>query len=187
MTKLLTPDYFTQNTCLFKDNFLHEIPIDIQKAIMCDVKLLDEKELKRKAELEKLIADYNHLIGSDPEDIVARAISNILWQLKFRIDDDYDDDKYHDLLHMLIDEECQVEDWADPKNGDMELVVNWASVMYLLKRLTKEYNLNILDYTSEELYAKCYYMHLYYVLEDFSCDDIKIIKKFNINVLIDDE
>jgi len=163
------------------------MPHDVQQAIMDEVEILNEKELKRKAELEKLIADYNHLIGSDPEDIVSRAVSNILRELKFRINDDYDDDKYHDLLHMLIDEECIVEDSDDTKIGDMECVVNWAGVMYLLKRLTKEYDLNILDYTNDELYAKCYYMHLYYVLEDFSCDDIKIIKKYDINVLINDD
>ncbi len=51
MTKMLTPDYFTQNTCLFKDNFLHEIPIDIQKTIMGEVEELDKQEA---AIMEKL-------------------------------------------------------------------------------------------------------------------------------------
>tara|TARA_B100000497_G_scaffold102683_1_gene117278 strand:+ start:51 stop:611 length:561 start_codon:yes stop_codon:yes gene_type:complete len=186
MTKLLTPDYFTQNTCLFKDNFLHEIPVDVQQAIMGEVDKLNEEELKRKEKLEKLLADYTHLIGSDPEDITSRAVSNILWELKVRINDDDDDDKYQDLLHTLIDEQCQFEDWLDDKIGDMESVVDWAGVMHLLKKLTKEYGLNILDHTTDELYAKCYYMHLYYVLEDFDCNDIKIIQKYNINVLIND-
>ena len=187
MAKLLTPDYFTKNTCLFKDNFLHEMPHDVQQAIMGKVDELDKQELERKEKLEELLADYTYLIGSNPEDITSRAVSNILWELKVRINDDDDDDKYQELLHTLIDEQCQFEDWLDDKIADMECVVNWAGVMHLLKKLTKEFGLNITDYTNNELYAKCYYMHLDYVLEDFKCNDIKIIQKYNINVLINDE
>jgi len=187
MTKLLTPDYFTKNTCLFKDNFLHEMPFDVQIAIMDEVDILDEKELKRKEKLEELLADYTHLIGSNPEDITSQAVSNILSELKVRINDDDDDDKYQELLHTLIDEQCQFEDSLDDKIDDMECVVNWAGVMHLLKSIVEEYGVNIKDYTSHELYAKCYYKHLHDLISDFSCDDIKIIQKYNINVLINDD
>ena len=189
MAKLLTPDYFTKNTCLFKDNFLHEMPHDVQIAIMGEVKLLDEKELERKQDLEETIAVYVTSSGGEAEDIVARAISNILWELKLRISDDDDDDKYQDLLHTLIDEECNNEGFGEMgKTEQMEIVVNWVGVMDLLKSIVEEYGVNITDYTSNELYAKCYYQYFYNILKkDFSCEDIKLIQKYNINVLINDE
>lgn len=182
--KLLTPDYFTKNTCLFKDNFLHEMPYDIQIAIMGKVDELNKQELERKQELEEQIGgDIETGIG-EAYDIIARAISNILWELKVRIGDDDDDDKYTELLHTIIDEECKVEDWSDPKIDDIQCVVNWAGVMYYLQQITSEYGVNINDYTSDELYAKCYYRFLYNrITEDYSCEDIKLIQKFNINVL----
>ena len=182
--KLLTPDYFTKNTCLFKDNFLHEMPYDIQIAIMGKVDELNKQELERKEELEEYIGgDIETGIG-EAEDIVARSISNILWELKVRIGDDDDDDKYTELLHTIIDEECKVEDWSDPKIDDIQCVVNWAGVMYYLQQITSEYGVNINDYTSDELYAKCYSRFLYLrITDDYSCNDIKIIQKFNIDVL----
>jgi hypothetical protein len=186
--KLLTPDYFIKNTCLFKDNFLHEMPFDVQIAIMGKVGELDKQELERKQDLEEQInSDIETGIG-EAEDIVARAISNILWELKVRIGDDDDDDKYIELLNDIIDQECEVEDWSDPKIDNIQCVVNWAGVMYYLQELTREYGVNINDYTSEELYAKCYHCFLYNrITEDYSCEDIKLIQKFNINVLINDE
>ena len=187
MTKLLTPDYFTKNTCLFKDNFLHEMPHDVQIAIMDEVDELDKQELERKAELEELVADLISLSGDEPKDIVAHAMSNILWELKYRINEDDDDNRYQDLLHMLIDEECDKDFEQMGKTEKMEIVVNWYGVMDLLKELRNGYDLDIKDYTSDELYAKCYYMCLYNLISDFSCDDIKIIQKYNINVLINDE
>ena len=188
MTKLLTPDYFTQNTCLFKDNFLHEMPFDVQINIMGEVDELDKQELERKHELEEQIRTYLNRDG-EAQDIIARSISNILWELKLRISDDDDDDKYNDILHTIIDEECNNEGFGQMgKTEEMELVVNWAGVMDLLKELRSEYGLDIKDYTSDELYAKCYYQFLYnHFDEHYDLNDIKIIKKFNINVLIDDE
>ena len=188
MTKLLTPNYFIKNTCLFKDNFLHEMPFDIQVAIMGEVKKMNKKELERKSELEEQIKTDIELGNGEAVDITAHAFSNILWELKYRINDDDDDDKYYDLLHTLVDQECIVEDWTDPKIDDIECVVKWAGVMDLLKQLTSEYGLDINDYTDNELYAKCYYRFLYNrIIEDYSCEDIKLIQKYNINVLINDE
>lgn len=184
MTKLLTPDYFAKNTCLFKNNFLHEIPIDIQVAIMGEVEKMNKKELDRKKELEEQINGDIDIGNGEAEDIVARAISNILWELKWRIGDDDDEDKYNDVLHIMIDEECETEDWSDPKLNDIQCVVNWAGVIHYLKELRREYDLDITDYTSDELYAKCYYRFLYNrITEDYTCEDIKLIQKYNINVL----
>ena len=188
MTKLLTPDYFTKNTCLFKDNFLHEMPHDIQIAIMDKVKILDEKELERKAELEKRIPVLVELCGREPDDIVSNAMSNIFWELKYRINDDDDDDKYKDLLHMLIEEECDKEFGQMGKTEKMEIVVNSVGVIGLLKLLRNEYGIDIKDYNCEELYTKCYHQYLYQLFRyDLTCDDIKIIQKYNINVLPNDE
>jgi len=163
------------------------MPFDVQIAIMDEVDELDKQELERKAELEELVADLISLSGDEPKDIVAHAMSNILWELKYRINEDDDDNRYQDLLHMLIDEECDKDFEQMGKTEKMEIVVNWYGVMDLLKELRDEYDLDIKDYTSEELYAKCYYMCLYNLISDFSCDDIKIIQKYNINVLINDE
>ena len=188
MTKLLTPDYFTKNTCLFKDNFLHEMPFDVQIAIMDEVDILDEKELKRKAELEELVADLISLSGDEPDDIVSNAMSNILWELKYRINEDDDDDKYQDLLHTLIDEECDEDFEQMGKTEKMEIVVNSVGVIGLLKLLRNEYGIDIKDYNCEELYTKCFHQYLYQLFRyDLTCDDIKIIQKYNINVLINDE
>lgn len=173
-------------TTLFTENYLHEIPTEIQFQIMKEVALKrkQELELKRKEELEEMLFDYTHLEDSQPEDIVALAVSSILSELKVRIKDDDNDDTYNELIHTLIDEQCQIEDWSDPKIDDIQCVVNWAGVMYLLKELKQESDIDILNHTSEELYAACYYKHLYNLLNDFDCNDIKIIQKFDINVKI---
>ena len=60
MTLLLTPDYFTKNTALFKDNFLHEIPIDIQKAIMGEVDELDKKAAAIMKKLDVVYWGWQH-------------------------------------------------------------------------------------------------------------------------------
>ncbi len=182
MTLLLTPDYFAKNTCLFKDNFLHEIPIDIQKVIMGEVDELDKQELERKEDLEEQI--NIDIIGEcEAENILARSISNILWELKWRIGDDDDEDKYDNILSAMIDEECVTEGRS---SEPMEIAVNWIGAFDLLKQLKSEYGIDIDDYSITELYAKCYYHYLYlHFTSYYNCDDIKIIQKFNLEVLID--
>jgi hypothetical protein len=187
MTLLLTPDYFAKNTCLFKDNFLHEIPIDIQKVIMERVEKDEEKELERKEKIEIEIARDIEIDTTDEVlNIVARSISNILWELKWRIGDDDDYDKFLDILHPLIDEQCEIEGWADPRLEEIEKLVNHEGVMCLLKELTEEYGLDITEHSSPELYQKCYYRYLYKrITKYYDVDDIKIIQKYNLEVLID--
>ena len=186
MTLLLTPDYFAKNTCLFKDNFLHEIPIDIQKVIMERVDKELEKELERKVIIEIEIARDIEIDDNEVLNIVARAISNILWELKWRIGDDDDYDKFLDILHPLIDEQCEIEGMMDPKLEEIEKVVNRKGVMNLLKVSVEEYGLDITEHTSAELYQKCYYRYLYNrITQYYDVDDIKIIQKYNIEVLID--
>ena len=188
MTLLLTPDYFAKNTCLFKDNFLHEIPIDIQKVIMERVDKELEKELERKERIKIEIARDIDIDDNEVLNVVSRSISNILWELKWRIGEDDDDDKYSDILRPLIDEQCEIEGMMDPRLEEIEEVVNRKGVMNLLKVLVEEYDLDITEHTSAELYQKCYYRYLYRrITEYYDVDDIKIIQKYNLEVLIDYE
>lgn len=60
MTKLLTPDYFINNTCLFKDNYLHEMPTDVQHAIMGAVAVLDEQEKMINNKLNIIYMGWQH-------------------------------------------------------------------------------------------------------------------------------
>ena len=186
MTKLLTPDYFTQNTCLFKDNFLHEIPVDIQVAIMERVEKDERKELERKEILEiEISRDININDPDDVFNIVSRSLSNILWELKFRIGEDDDYDKFLDILYPLIDEECEIENWADPKLEDIQKLVNEVGVMHLLQELVSEWGLDINEHSSDQLYQKCYYRYLYNRITDYYDDnDIRIIQKYNLSVLV---
>ena len=185
MTLLLTPDYFAKNTCLFKDNFLHEIPIDIQKVIMGEVDELDKQELERKEDLEEQI-NIDLRLGDEAKDIHAHSISNILWELKWRIGDD-DEDKYNDILRAIIDEECNNEGFGRMGRAEqLVIAVDWVGVIDLLKQLKREYDIDIDDYSNTELYTKCYYQYLYvHFTSYYNCDDIKIIQKFNLEVLID--
>ena len=189
MTLLLTPDYFAKNTCLFKDNFLHEMPIDIQKTIMERVDKELEKELDRKKKIEIEIArDIEIDDGNQVNNIIARDISNILWDLKWRIGEDDDHNKFLEILHPLIDEKCQIEDWTDPRMDQIQEIVNYSGVMFLMQELVEEYGVDITEHTSDELYQKCYYRYLYNRITDYyDEDDIKIIQKYNISVEPDDD
>lgn len=60
MTKLLTPDYFINNTCLFNDNYLHEMPADVQHAIMGAVAVLDEQEKMINNKLNIIYMGWQH-------------------------------------------------------------------------------------------------------------------------------
>jgi len=147
-----------------------------------------EKELERKAIIEIHVARDIELEYDDtPTNIVAYSISNILGELKNRIGEDDDDDKFLDILHPLIDEQCEIEGILDDRLVEIEQLVNYKGVMNLLKVLVDEYGLDITEHTSSELYQKCYYRYLYRrITEYYDVDDIKIIQKYNIPVLIDD-
>lgn len=60
MTKLLTPDYFINNTCLFKDNYIHEMPTDVQHAIMGAVDELDKQEKMINNKLNIIYMGWQH-------------------------------------------------------------------------------------------------------------------------------
>jgi hypothetical protein len=182
MTKLLTPAYFAKNTCLFKDNFIEEIPADIQLCIMKKVEELDKQEWERKREIEEIIADDLGITGDDVEyDKRCNAFSDILWSLKYTIDDDDDDEIYISKLKKLIDENI-----AYQNQLDIERIIEYIGVMNLIKEVAKS-GIDITKYSTEELYIKCYYV---YMLNHFkiyyTCDDIKIIQKFNLNVLVNE-
>ena len=179
-TKLLTLDYFTKNTCLFKQNFIQEIPIDIQLNIMKEVDELDKKELERKEELEELIADDLDMIGdSGAYDKKINAFSDILWGLKITIDDDDDDNKYISNLKRFIDENIK-----NQNQLDIERIVDYIGVMNLIKEVAS-CNIDITKYSTEELYIKCYYVYMFnHFRNNYTCEDMKIIQKFNLNVLV---
>ena len=180
MTKLLTPDYFAKNTCLFKDNFIQEIPIDIQFCIMKKVEEMDEKEIERKQELEEIIIDDLDIVGDGGErDKICNAYSDILWGLKYAIDDDDDDAKYISNLLRLIDENIKSQNQLD-----IERIIEYIGVMSLIKEVAKS-GIDISKYSTEELYIKCYYVYMFnHFRINYKCEDIKIIQKFNLNVLV---
>ena len=179
-TKLLTPDYFINNTCLFKQNFIEEIPTDIQVYIMKEVDKLNERELERKQDIEGIIADDLDMVGDGgARDIICNAFSDILWGLKYAINEDDDDDKYISNLKILIDGNITKQNQLD-----IERVVEYIGVMSLIKDVALTGN-DITKYSTEELYIKCYYVYmLNHFKYNYTCDDIKIIQKFNLDVLV---
>ena len=179
MTKLITPDYFTQNTCLFKDNFLHEMPFDVQISIMGEVEELDKKELERKDEIFDLLIEDLQIVGDDEaRDSLSNAYSDILWDLKIAIHDDDDDNDYIQKLKRSVDAHIN-----NQNQLVLEKIVEYIGVMSLIKDVAEK--VDITKYTTEELYIKCYYQLLYnHIKIDYTCDDIKIIKKYNLSVLV---
>lgn len=180
MTKLLTPDYFIKNTCLFKDNFIQEIPVDIQLNIMKEVDELNKKEIERKDELIGIITDDLDMIGDGGAyDKKINAFSDILWGLKYTINDDDDDVNYISNLKKFIDENIKSQNQLD-----IERIVDYIGVMSLIKEVALS-NIDIKKYSTEELYIKCYYIYMYnHFRNNYTCEDMKIIQKFNLNVLV---
>jgi len=120
MTKLLTPDYFTKNTSLFKDNFLHEIPIDIQKAIMGEVKELDKKAAAIMKKLDVVYSGWQR--GNKLYSLLSEELFDYeetypgdnnthlsLWAFTYNILDrtpDYEDDDTYNSYKKYITEEA---------------------------------------------------------------------------------
>ena len=91
----------------------------------------ERKELERKRRLEIEIS--RDIAIGDPDDvfnIVGRSLSNILWELKWRIGEHDDYDKFLEILYPLIGEECEVENLFDPRLEDIEKLVNKVGVMF---------------------------------------------------------
>jgi len=180
MTKLLTPDYFINNTCLFKENFIEEIPTDIQVYIMKEVDILNLNEIERKEDLKEIISDDLDMTGDGgARDKICNAFSDILWGLKYAVNDDDDDAKYISNLKRLIDENIR-----NQNQLDIERIIEYLGVMNLIKDVALT-GIDITKYTIEELYIKCYYIYMInHFRNSYTCEDIKIIQKFNLNVLV---
>ena len=178
MTKLLTPDYFTENTCLFKDNFLHEMPHDIQIAIMDKVKLMDEKEVSIMKKLD--IIYWGHQSGNALYSLLAdrlfyyKSYDDLsLWGFTYNILDTtigYMPDNMYDVYKKYITDE-----------------VGLFDALSIYKKYNKhDFTINDDDKNDEDFSPDYIYEELMYPLvadklnELFSDDEWDMISKFEL-------
>ena len=178
MNKLLTPDYFTQNTCLFKNNYLHETPTDVQQLIMSSVKNDEckvKKSIEDKEELLQPIDDEPHHVALCKEHTI--WIISDLANMDISNEDDYDD-----KLKYAIKEWSSLPDYDDDDKACKE-IIDAVHSYGAFKALTEvDSYINNVHSTEKELYFISYK----YILEKFfpfSYEEYLYIKKNDIEIL----
>ena len=156
--------------CFF-ENFLHEIPTDIQ------LKIMDITAEQEKIEQEKIEILDEKIQNEESEDVIF-----ILRMMK----DDYDiEDKFefYDDLHELVNSCCE-EEHDNDNYETLKKEVDKFGIFKAMKLGIERYGEEVYDIenTSEiGLYRQCYF-HILYHCFTFTYEDIKLIKEYDIDV-----
>jgi hypothetical protein len=155
-------------TC-FVENFLHEIPTDIQ------LKIMDITAEEKKIEQEKIEILYEKIQNEESEDVIY-----ILRRMK----DDYDikdEDEFYDDLHEIVNICCE-EEHEEDNYETLKKAVDKFGIFKAMKLGIERYGEEVYDIenTSEiGLYRQCYF-HILYDCFTFTYEDIKLIKEYDI-------
>jgi len=166
----------------FIDNYLEELPIDVQIKIM-DIVVIERKkeELKIVYEIKKKINNMGFYIENDEEDIcfaiLSEDILTILNNLK-KMDLKFNYEFYYEKLRLIS--ECSNDD--NSMKAIIKVVDNYDAFKAIKLSIKKEgYNaFNNAEFAT--LYKKCYF-HILYNTFDFTYEDIKLIKDYDIIII----
>ena len=167
----------------FVDNYFHEIPSDIQIHIMDTANKLKEEELKKVEALKLKIEEgscydeknlYQKKCGGD--------VRYILWDLEDM--DLEDEDEFYDEKHRIVDI-CSAggDDFEEDNYDKIKKAVDYFGVFKAIKLGINEFGFDSFDIENEDeemLYRKCYF-HMLYDAFDYTYEDIKLIKEYNIS------
>jgi len=160
----------------FADNYLHEIPTDIQ------LKIMNITAEQKKIELEK-VEILTEKIQSEGEEVLG---DDVIFILRCMVDD-YDiedEDEFYDDLHELINICCE-EEYNNDNYETLKKVVDKFGIFKAMKLGIDEYGSDVYDIknTSEiDLYKQCKF-HIVRYCFTFTYEDIKLIKEYNISTL----
>jgi hypothetical protein len=165
----------------FIDNYLEELPIDVQIKIMDIVVIERKNELKIVYEINKKINNMGFYIENDEEDIcfaiLSEDILTILNNLK-DMDLKFDHEFYCEKLRLIS--ECSND------NNSMKAIIkavnNYGIFKAIKLGIEKEGNDTFNNTEITTLYKKCYF-HILYNTFDFTYEDIKLIKDYDILII----
>ena len=165
----------------FANNYLEEIPTDIQLKIMDVVNKIKKEELEKVEKLNEKVQFYTEY---DEKDLYfARISCNIIYILdNFKDMDLEDEDEFYDEKFRLIDECCD-DDFDEDNYDKIKKAVDYFGVFKAMKLGINEIGCDAFDVENTDevmLYKKCYY-HMLYDAFDFTYEEIKLIKDYDIS------
>jgi len=174
------PDHDALMTTLFAENYLHEIPTDIQFQIMKTVEdsikqdKIDDLKIRFDKYLEGPTAD-------DDELFEATVGEDITYMLRCAYKKEFtDEDEYSDWIFETINSICE-DDFAEDNLERMKKLVNHYGAIKAMKLMKEHFGDTVdLDDDEDKIYRQCYFMIVYDTYENISYEDILLMKELNI-------
>jgi len=159
-------------TC-FNENYIHEIPTDIQLKIMNIVK--EEEELEREEELEWVVEVYDKIQNAEEDVIYILRCMTDGYNIESK-------EEFDDTLVKLVRNCCEEEHDVDNFRTLINNVHRYG--IFSAMKLGMDYFDMDFDIQGEEiiLYQKCYYAILTEAF-NYEYEDYKLIKKYNISTM----
>ena len=169
------------STICFQENYLHEIPTDIQFHIMKTVE--DSIKQDKIDDLKKRLDKYLEGPTADDDELFEATVGeDIVFMLRRAYENDFiDEDKYSDWIFETVNSICE-DDFEEDNLDRMKKLVNHYGVIKALKLNYEHFGDNVDIYEEEEdlIYRKCYFMIVYDTYLNISYEDILLLKELNI-------
>lgn len=167
----------------FTNNYLEELPVDIQLKIIDIVNIEQKKELDYVKEINNKINNMGYYIENDDEDISFIKLSediitilDILKNMDLNLIEEFNNEKNRLIREFSNDNDSY---------STIVKAVNYYGILKAIKLGIKKCGNNAFDFENTEvamLYNKCYF-HMLNEAFDFTYEDIKLIKYYNIIII----
>ena len=165
----------------FTENYLHEMPTEIQFQIMKTVEdsikqdKIDDLKIRFDKYLEGPTAD-------DDELFEATVGEDITYMLRCAYRKEFtDEDEYNDWIFEINNSICQ-DDFAEDNLERMKKLVNHYGVIRAMKLQRTHFGDDNVDLNEDEdlIYRRCYFMIVYDICDNISYEDILLMKELKI-------
>ena len=172
-------------TTVFEQNYLHEIPTDIQFHIMKTV-----EDTIKQDKIDDLYRRFDKYLEGptehDDELFEATVGEDILYMLRCACDIEKqfrDEDEYGDWIFEIINSICQDDHYGEDNLDRMTKLVNHYGVIKAMKLTHTHFGDDTVDLNEEEhlIYRRCYFMIVYEESQNISYEDILLMKELGIN------
>ena len=175
-------DHNALMTTVFTQNYLHEIPTDIQFQIMKTVE--DSIKQDKIDDLKKRIDKYTEGPTEDDDELFEATVGeDITYMLRCALEKEFTEEhEYGDWIFETIDKICQ-DDFEEDNLDRMTKLVNHYGVIKALKLQYEHFGDNAFDINEEEhlIYRRCYFMIVYDTYDKISLEDIQLMKELNLS------
>lgn len=176
-------DHNALMTAVFTQNYLHEIPTDIQFQIMKTVE--DSIKQEKIDDLKKRLEKYTEGPTEDDNELFEATVGeDIVYMLRCAEDKEFrDEGDYGDWIFETINKICE-DDFAEDNLDRMTKLVNHYGVIKALKLQYEHFgDENVLDVKEDEhlIYRRCYFMIVYDTYDNISLEDIQLMKELGIS------